>query len=173
MLQPVDFALLAEISQTLLLRSPADFHELLVARRLLEVGLLPLATAQAGAADYKALEAANRQIESEVAAGWLPVDGDLAFHSALLRASHNRFVIQFGILLEGFFRAVRSRIVANAAANRRTLAEHRAIARALKANNVRRAQLIMERHLDPGRRSTGRRKSEAGRAKPRPAQRRS
>ena len=75
-LQPVDFALVAEISQALMMRSTADLHELLVARRLLEVGLLPIAAERAVAADYAAMESANRRIESEAAAGWL-VNGGL------------------------------------------------------------------------------------------------
>lgn len=157
-LKPVDFGLLAEISQALLLRSTDDLQELLVARRLLEVGLLPLVARRATAADYAALETANRQIEAEVAAGWLPVDGDLAFHAALLRASHNRFLIQFGTLLEEFFRAVRPRIVTTDAANRRTVAEHREIVRALKAGDVARAARVIEKHLDPRRQSAQSRK---------------
>jgi GntR family transcriptional regulator, transcriptional repressor for pyruvate dehydrogenase complex len=178
-LQAVDFSLVAEISQALMMRSPADLHELLVARRLLEVGLLPIVAECAVAADYAAMECANRQIESEVAAGGLPVEGDLAFHSALLRASHNRFLIQFGTLLEGFFRAVRPRVVANDTANRRTLEEHRAIVRALQAKDIRRARRIMEEHLDPyghsptSRPAHGAAKRAAGRTKPRSVKRRS
>lgn len=149
-LKPVDFSALAQISQAFLLRSADDFAELLEARRAFEIGLLPLAASQATAEDIEQMEAANRAIESEVAAGGLPVEGDLAFHLAVLNASHNRFLIQFGKLLEEFFRAARPRVVPDEARNRRTLLEHRQIVRALAAGDGRRAQRLMQQHLDPG-----------------------
>lgn len=162
-LAPVDFGLVAEISQALMLRSTADLRELLGARCLLELGLLPLVVQQAGAADYEAMEAANRQGEAELAAGWLPVEGDLAFHRALLQASHNRFVIQFGALLDEFFRSIQPRLKSNPAASQRTLAEHRKIISALKAGNARKAQRLMEKHLQQYWRMAGLRATDAGR----------
>ncbi len=148
-LKPVDFSALAQISQVFLLRSASDFAELLDARRAFEIGLLPLVVAHATDEDFAQMEAANRVIESEVAAGWLPVEGDLAFHLAVLNASHNRFLIQFGKLLEAFFRAAEPRIVPNEALYRRTLKEHRQLIRALSSRNARRAQRLMEQHLNP------------------------
>lgn len=148
-LQPVDLSALAGISQVFLLRSAADFEELLVARRAFEIGLLPLVAAHATPDDFRQMEAANAMIQAEVAAGWLPLDGDLAFHKAILNASHNRFLIQFGRLLEEFFRAARSRTAPNESVYRRTLREHQQIARALAAGNVREAQRLMEGHLNP------------------------
>jgi GntR family transcriptional repressor for pyruvate dehydrogenase complex len=148
-LKPVDFSALAQVSQVFLLRSAADFAELLDARRAFEIGLLPLVAAQATADDFERMEAANRVIESEVAAGWLPVEGDLAFHLAVLNASHNRFLIQFGKLLEAFFRAAEPRIVPNESLYQRTLKEHRQLIRALSTGNARRAQRLLEQHLNP------------------------
>lgn len=148
-LQPVDLSALAGISQVFLLRSAADFEELLVARRAFEIGLLPLVAAHATPDDFQQMEAANAMIQAEVAAGWLPLDGDLAFHKAILNASHNRFLIQFGRLLEEFFRAARSRTAPNESVYRRTLREHQQIARALAAVDVREAQRLMEKHLNP------------------------
>jgi len=148
-LQPVDLSALAGISQVFLLRSAADFEELLVARRTFEIGLLPLVAEHATPDDFQQMEAANAMIEAEVAAGWLPLDGDLAFHKAILNASHNRFLIQFGRLLEAFFRAARSRTVPNENVYRRTLKEHQQIVQALAAGNVHEAQRLMEKHLNP------------------------
>lgn len=148
-IKPIDLSALAEISQVFLLRSAADFDELLAARRAFEIGLLPLVASHATPDDFQQMEAANAQIESEAAAGWLPLEGDLAFHKAVLNASHNRFLIQFGRLLEEFFRAVRSRGRAEPQpkAYGRTLKEHRRIIEALRAGDVRLAQRIMQRHL--------------------------
>jgi len=148
-LKPVDFSALADISQVFLLRSAADFEELLVARRAFEIGLLPLVAQHGTPDDFQQMEAGNALYESEVAAGWLPVEGDLAFHKAILHASHNRFLIQFGRLLEEFFRAVRSRLVPNKVAYRRTVKEHRQIIQLLSSGKVREAQRLMGRHLNP------------------------
>ncbi len=148
-LKPVDLSALAGISQVFMLRSAADFEELLVARRVFEIGLLPLVAEHATAQDFQEMEAANVLYESETAAGWLPIEGDLAFHKAILHASHNRFLIQFGKLLEEFFRAVRSRLVPNQSGYQRTLKEHREIIQLLSSGQVREAQGLMERHLNP------------------------
>jgi GntR family transcriptional repressor for pyruvate dehydrogenase complex len=161
-LKPVDFSALAQISQVFMLRTASDFAELLDARRAFEIGLLPLVANAATADDFQRMEAANRVIESEVAAGWLPVEGDLAFHLAVLNASHNRFLIQFGKLLEAFFRAARPRIVPDEALYRRTLKEHRQLIRLLSAGDAPRAQRLMEKHLNPSPqrvRAVGKRKS--------------
>lgn len=148
-LKPVDLSALAGISQVFLLRSAADFEELLVARRAFEIGLLPLVAEFATPEDFAQMEAANVQYESEVAAGWLPVEGDLAYHKAILHASHNRFLIQFGNLLEEFFRAVRTRMVPSDTGYDRTLREHRQMIVLLQSGKVRESQRLMERHLTP------------------------
>jgi GntR family transcriptional repressor for pyruvate dehydrogenase complex len=170
-LAPVDFALVAEISQVLMLRSPADLRELLATRQLLELGLLPLAAQQARPADFEAMEAANRQSEAELAAGWLPIDGDLAFHRALLEASHNRFVFQFGMLLDEFFRNVQPRLRIHPDQSRRTLDEHRKIIAALRCGDFRKAQRIMAKHLEqyaqmPAVRAAGRGRAASRKEKP-------
>jgi GntR family transcriptional regulator, transcriptional repressor for pyruvate dehydrogenase complex len=148
-LQPVDLSALAGISQVFLLRSAADFAELLVARRTFEIGLLPLVAQHATPHDFQQMEAANALIEAEVAAGWAPIEGDLAFHKAILHASHNRFLIQFGKLLEEFFRASRDRAGPDQRVSQRTLREHRQIIRALMSGDARAAQRLMGRHLNP------------------------
>ena len=148
-LKPVDLSAMAGISQVFLLRSADDFEELLVARRAFEIGLLPLVAAHATPDDFQQMEAANVTIEAEAAAGWLPLEGDLAFHKAILNASHNRFLIQFGRLLEEFFRAARSRTVPAKNTYRRTLKQHQQLVEALAAGNVREAQRLMEKHLNP------------------------
>jgi GntR family transcriptional regulator, transcriptional repressor for pyruvate dehydrogenase complex len=148
-LQPVDLSALAGISQVFLLRSAADFAELLVARRAFEIGLLPLVAEHATPHDFQQMEAANALIVAEVDAGWLPLDGDLAFHKAILNASHNRFLIQFGRLLEAFFCAARTRTSPDERVAQRTLREHRQIVQALTAGNVSTAQRVMEKHLNP------------------------
>jgi GntR family transcriptional regulator, transcriptional repressor for pyruvate dehydrogenase complex len=148
-LKQVDLSALAGISQAFLIQSATDYEELLVARRAFEIGLLPLVVSHATQDDYQQMEAANLMMESEVAAGWLPIEGDLAYHKAILNASHNRFLIQFGKLLEEFFRRDRNRVASNNSTHQRTLKEHRQIMQALVAGNARKAQRVMEKHLNP------------------------
>jgi DNA-binding FadR family transcriptional regulator len=83
--------------------------------------------------------------------GFAPTESDAAFHQALLGASHNRFLIQFGKLLEEFFRDVRQRYRHDDAVAQRTLEEHRQIVIALRRGHVAQAERLMEAHLDPRR----------------------
>jgi len=148
-LKPIDLSALAGISQAFLLQSADDFQELLVARGALEAAVLPLVAQRASDADFQALEAANAQVAADAQAGRVPLEADLGFHKALLQASHNRFLIQFGRLLEEFFRACRSRTALDPAGQRRTLREHRQIIAALRSGNAGRAQRVLSRHLLP------------------------
>jgi GntR family transcriptional regulator, transcriptional repressor for pyruvate dehydrogenase complex len=148
-LKPIDLSALAGISQAFLIRSASDYVELLVARQAFEIGLLPLVAQHATGEDFEQMEAANVAMESEVAAGWLPLVGDFAFHKAILYASHNRFLIQFGRLLEEYFRTGRNQLAPSESDYRRTLKDHRQIIQALMMGNARKAQRIMEKHLNP------------------------
>jgi GntR family transcriptional repressor for pyruvate dehydrogenase complex len=147
-LQPVDFSLLAEVSQALMLRTSDDFEELVIARCTFEFSMLPLIVSAATEEDFTRMEAANLLAESQLEARILSVESDLAFHLAMLHASHNRFLIQFGLLLQEFFRAANERIVMYHAGARRTIREHREIIDALRRKEIGRLQRLMQAHLD-------------------------
>lgn len=116
-------------------------------RRLLEVSILPLVALRATEEQFRQMEAANDQMEAEIRADGLGVEGDVAFHHALLAAARNKFLSQFGALLQKFFRQARRRMLANETEARRSLGEHRRIVRALRERDVPRAQQLMEEHL--------------------------
>lgn len=151
-IQAVDLSLLGEVTQALWLRSDKDFVEMYEARRTIELGVLKLAAVNATEEDFQRMEEANVTMEHDHAQGYTSTEGDAAFHQALLGASHNRFLIQFGRLLEEFFREARRLSRHDDAVARRTLEEHRQIVAALRRGHVAQAERIMTEHLDPHRR---------------------
>jgi GntR family transcriptional repressor for pyruvate dehydrogenase complex len=150
-IQAVDLSLLGEVTQALWLRTDEDAIEMYEARRTIELGVLRLAAANATEEDFQRMEEANAQMEDDHAQGFAPTESDAAFHQALLSASHNRFLIQFGRLLEEFFREARRLSRHDEAVARRTLTEHRQIVAALRRGHVAQAERIMTEHLDPHR----------------------
>jgi GntR family transcriptional regulator, transcriptional repressor for pyruvate dehydrogenase complex len=147
-LQPIDFGLLAEITQFLMVRSAADIADLFVARRVLELSVLPLVAANAGAEQFRRMEMANQLMEAEIEADGIAVDGDIAFHRALLAAANNKFLAQFGDLIQEFFRDRRTRMLVDANVARNAVAEHRQIIEHLRGGNVEAAHTGMCQHLD-------------------------
>jgi len=147
-LQPVDFGVLAEVSRFLMIRTPADFSEVFVARRVLEVSVLPLAVAHASHEHFRRMDAANRLMEAEIEVAGSPVDGDMAFHRALLAAANNSSLEQFGEVIQEFFRDPRAHLFVDAEMARQTVEEHREIAEAIRAGDLPRAQRVLEKHLD-------------------------
>jgi GntR family transcriptional repressor for pyruvate dehydrogenase complex len=150
-IQAVDLSLLGEVTQALWLRTDEDAVEMYEARRTIELGVLRLAVANATEEDFQRMEEANKQMERDCEQGFALTEADAAFHQALLGASHNRFLIQFGRLLEEFFRDVRQRYKHDDAVARRTLDEHRRLVVALRRGHVAQAERLMEAHLDPHR----------------------
>lgn len=147
-LQPVNFALLAEVAQCQLLNSPTDLAEVFVARRLLEVSILPLVAAHATEQQFQEMERAVQLMETEIERGRLGVEADMAFHRALVAATNNKLLAQFGAIVQEFFRDIRGRLLVGAANQRRVLEDHRQIVMALRRGEVERAQRLMEAHLN-------------------------
>lgn len=151
-IQSVDLSLLGEVTQALWLRSEKDFVEVYEARRTIELGVLGLAAAHGTPEDFQRMDEANDAMERDNALGLPSTEADAAFHQAILGASHNRFLIQFGMLLEEFFREARRIARHDDANSRRTLDEHRLITQALRRGHIAQAERIMSDHLDPHRR---------------------
>lgn len=145
---PVDLGPVAGLAQVLLLRSPSDLADLFTARRVLEVSVLPLAALKATEEHFRRMDDANRWMEREIAAGMISVEGDAAFHRALLDATGNQFLAQFGALLQRFFQGIRTRLLADERESLRAVEEHRAIADALRDGDAALAGRVMETHLD-------------------------
>lgn len=147
-LQPIDFGLMAEVSQFLMVRSAADIDDLFVARRVLELSVLPIVAGNASEEHFHRMEMANQLMEAEIEAEGIAVDGDIAFHRALLAAANNKFLAQFGDLIQEFFRDRRTRMLVDAEVARHAVAEHREIITHLRAKEVAAAEGVMIKHID-------------------------
>ncbi|OFX15783.1 MAG: hypothetical protein A2Z18_10580 [Armatimonadetes bacterium RBG_16_58_9] len=147
-LQPVDLRRTAEVSQFLMVRSVKDVTELFIARRVLEIGILPLVARNATESDYERMESANRLIEAEIKAGRMYTDADVEFHQALLAGAHNMFLMQLGSTIEGFMHGAEPAEVPDEQTHLRNLEEHRQIVRSLRDGNLSGAERVMRQHLD-------------------------
>jgi GntR family transcriptional repressor for pyruvate dehydrogenase complex len=145
-LQPANLDLLGEVTQ-FLMRSRGELEQLFEARRTLEISLMPLVVANAGEDDFAALEASIAQMELDIERGGLGTEGDVAFHHALLHASGNSLLMQFGALIQEFFRAPRTRALLDPAQAHSSITDHREIIAALRAGDAAAAQEAMGRHL--------------------------
>lgn len=121
-----------------------DLHEL---RSIVEPGAASLAAARATDDDLAALDAA---LSDMAAAGSDPaaaVAADLAFHRALLAATHNELVLRMEILIETGL-AERDRMVHGAGGPRDPVPSHRAVVEAIRRHHPAQAAKAMGKLLD-------------------------
>ncbi len=126
--------------------------ELIRARRVVEGETAAIAALQAKRKDIDAMGKALRMMQTEAAAGVLPLDGDRAFHSAIVQASGNEVLIDTvqsfwdsrrGPIFErlvGYFETMQSWQAA--------IAEHSAILEAIQAHDAAAARTAMHAHMD-------------------------
>lgn len=146
-LQPIDMAMLAQVTQFQMLRDAADLAELYTARCLLEESILPLAVANATPEDLELLEKTITDMREALASNLPMHDLDEAFHRGLFAAAHNKFLFQFGSLIQVFFRESRTRIRASTTNPGNTMVEHAAILAAIRKRDAKAAQKHMRHHL--------------------------
>ncbi len=145
-LQPANLELLGEVTQ-FLMRSRGDLEQLFEARRTLEISLMPLVVAHASEDDFGQLEASIAQMKTDIERGGLGTEGDVEFHRVLLQAAGNALLLQFGALIQEFFRAMRTRMLLDPKTAKNSIADHHKIIAALRAGDVGAAQHAMEQHL--------------------------
>ncbi len=146
-LQEVDFRTLAGISRFLMVQSHDDLMELSIARQWLETNMLPMVAENCTPEQYTQLEDANRLMEAEINSGQLGIDGDAAFHQTLLAATNNKFLQQFGGLIQEFFIEIRTVLSMDEQKARKALDDHCKLVEYLHAGDVERAKLQMHDHL--------------------------
>lgn len=145
-LQPANLELLGEVTQ-FLMRSRGDLEQIYEARRTLEISLMPLVVANASEADFEALEDSIVAMQLDIERGGLGTEGDLQFHHLLLHAAGNSLLMQFGALIQEFFRAPRTRMLLDPQTATSSIQDHCAIIAALRAGDASEAQRLMEGHL--------------------------
>jgi DNA-binding FadR family transcriptional regulator len=126
--------------------------ELIRARRVVEGETAAIAALQAKRKDIDAMGKALRMMQTEAADGVLPLDGDRAFHTAIVQASGNEVLIDTvqsfwdsrrGPIFErlvGYFETMQSWQAA--------IAEHSAILEAIQNHDATAARTAMHTHMD-------------------------
>ena len=147
-LQSVDLTSLAEVSRFMMVRSSSDFDKLFVARRLLEVSVLPLVIQNATEEHFKQMERAIALMEAEIDSGGLGTELDIEFHQALLAATDNHFLQQFGLLLQEYLRDPRTKLQLDEDEARQGLEGHKKLVRYLREGCLDEAKKLMEWHID-------------------------
>ena len=126
--------------------------ELIRARRVIEGEIAAIAGAQARRKDIAAMRVALAAMVRDADAGTVPIDGDRAFHSAIVQCTGNMVLIETvhsfwdarkGPLFErlgNYFETV--------ASWRAAIAEHTAIVDAIAAHDAEGARAAMHAHMD-------------------------
>ena len=141
--------LVGEGIASMMLVSPALGPDVTEARRILELGLVPLVVERATEADIAALSEICGEATDQVAAGSYSIELSTTFHVAFARASHNPAL---ELLIASLSEAIRLSLErARAASPRSTGAigvrEHAALVRAIERRDGPGALAIMDRHL--------------------------
>jgi DNA-binding FadR family transcriptional regulator len=126
--------------------------ELIRARRVVEGETAAIAALQAKRKDIDAMCKALRMMQTEAADGVLPLDGDRAFHTAIVQASGNEVLID---TVQSFWDSRRGPIFERLVGYFETLqswqaaiAEHSAILEAIQAHDAAAARTAMHAHMD-------------------------
>ena len=126
--------------------------ELIRARRVVEGETAAIAALQAKRKDIDAMSKALRMMQTEAADGVLPLDGDRAFHTAIVQASGNEVLID---TVQSFWDSRRGPIFERLVGYFETLqswqaaiAEHSAILEAIQNHDAVAARTAMHAHMD-------------------------
>ena len=126
----------------------ASIKELFQVRRALEASFLGAAQKTLNRGTLNELDALVSAMRASAAQGALFIAEDRAFHLTLFRGLHNRLL---NTLLEAFwslFETALAEPLRRSADLLRTARYHEAVVRALRAGNLGRARIELERHFD-------------------------
>jgi GntR family transcriptional repressor for pyruvate dehydrogenase complex len=121
--------------------------EVLEAREALEVKLAELAAAHRDQDDLDAMRAALTQMEAEIAAGALGVEGDAAFHHAIALAAGNQILLHLIDAMADVIQESRVESLSEPGRPPRSLQAHRRILAAIEAGSRELAAEAMRLHL--------------------------
>ena len=126
--------------------------ELIRARRVVEGETAAIAALQAKRKDIDAMSKALRMMQTEAADGVLPLDGDRAFHTAIVETSGNAVLVE---TVQNFWDSRRGPIFERLVGYFETLqswqaaiAEHSAILEAIQNHDAAAARTAMHAHMD-------------------------
>ncbi len=140
------------------IRCVGDVLQLMELRITVEVAAAGLAAERRSAAQLRAIRQSLKAFERAVRADDDAVDADFGFHCAIGAATNNRFYVSFLGYLGSFIiprRSIDFEVGSDADSHgylEGVLAEHRAVADAIKARDVEGARRAMRTHLERGQR---------------------
>jgi len=121
--------------------------QLLEARVALESAVISLAVRHATEADLERLDAIVDEMEAKERDGQAVPAEDLAFHQALLDATHNEPISRFSSVIEEWM-ALGQAGAEPARSERKMYALHRPIVHALRKGDAARARRLIETHIE-------------------------
>ena len=122
--------------------------EIVEARSTLEVKLAELAAARRSETDMKAIDAALDAMAEEVASGAKGARGDELFHQAVTAAAHSAVLGQLMTFIAGMILETRLESLGQPGRPEQSLASHRKIADAIRAQDSAAAAAAMLEHID-------------------------
>ena len=117
------------------------------ARLVLETAALKLAVEKADQSDYEAMADTIHRMEAKVKDGENCAAEDLAFHQAIVKATHNPILSQSSQTLQEFFHIISAEEVGAGVSPDRILSEHKEIYKYFREKNVRKCEELMMTHL--------------------------
>ena len=122
--------------------------EIVEARSTLEVKLAELAAARRSEDDMKAIDNALEAMADEVASGAKGARGDELFHQAVTSAAHSAVLAQLMTFIAGMILETRLESLGQPGRPEQSLASHRKIADAIRAQDSAAAAAAMLEHID-------------------------
>jgi GntR family transcriptional regulator, transcriptional repressor for pyruvate dehydrogenase complex len=138
---------LSEAIATMLATESVSLHQLLDARRFLEVPLAGMAARHARADTIEALEAAVRDAEGEMPGTPAFDRADARFHQAIARAAGNELLVAFTSWILDVLQPSLIAHIGHAVDPEEILCQHRAILRAIRRGQPAAAERAMARHI--------------------------
>jgi GntR family transcriptional repressor for pyruvate dehydrogenase complex len=134
-------------SLTKLLERRRRLPDVLEAREALEVKLAELAAAHRSEQDLTAMKAALTQMQGEIAAGGVGIEGDAAFHHAIALAARNEILLHMIDAMAEVIQESRVESLSEPGRPPRSLEAHRRILAAIEARITELAAEAMRLHL--------------------------
>ncbi len=147
-LQNVDFAVVAELAQFLLLRSHSDLAELYQARRLFEIGILPDVLERWDEERAAKARKALRQMEHDLTSGSSAWAAELEFHRVMVEATQNAFITQYSALLFEYFDSPLVHPPTSQEVAEADLAAHRSLLAAIERCDLEEARTLLSSYFD-------------------------
>lgn len=122
--------------------------EIVEARSTLEVKLAELAAVRRSDKDMKAIDAALDAMDEEVASGAKGARGDELFHQAVTSAAHSAVLAQLMTFIAGMVLETRLESLGQPGRPEQSLASHRRIADAIRAQDPAGAAAAMLEHIE-------------------------